>query len=189
MKFTHAILAVASLLSAPVLAAPTVQSEGLLGGEPTASQLSALAAHPDSEQIDALFSHITIEGEEQSESPANPLVARGDNYCSPTGAESCNFWIKTTIPIASSGFQRWWGLYSNSCAKIGGSASSLSVTSESWSLSSQLPYTIELTINFGGYTPGGYFWYAGRKTNLGSNMYCESCSGASRCCRVAFQCR
>ncbi|CAI4214670.1 unnamed protein product [Parascedosporium putredinis] len=183
MKFTTAIFTIGSLLATSTLAAPAAQSEAAVGHVAS-----------DAEQIEALFADIVVEEEGEdgdNQSPASPLVPRGNNYCSPTGAESCNFWIKTTIPIASSGYQRWWGLYSHTCAKIGGETQSLSPASESWSLTSQLPYTIELTINTGGFRPGGHFWYAGRKTSLGNAMYCEDCSGltASNCCRVAFRCR
>lgn len=133
---------------------------------------------------------LSIAAVEETQSPTSPLLARGDNYCSPTGPESCNFWIGSTIPLFGSGYQRWWKLFDHSCRGIGGDDGSLPVNGP-YSLTSELPYTIELTIESGGFTPNGYFWYAGRRTNLGDNMYCESCSGltAMRCCRVAFRCR
>lgn len=208
MKFVNTFITALSLLAASVAAIPTPESEATAGEVSVleVEQQQANLPATDAEQIEALFNDISFDADEEAyyeqfqnresegdQSAANPLVPRanhGNNFCSPTGPESCNFWLMTSIQLAGTDYQRWWGLYSHTCAKIGGFRWSLSAMSDEYSLRSALPHTIELSITGGGFRPSGYFWYSGRRTDLGKNMYCKSCSGiaASRCCRVAFQC-
>lgn len=111
-------------------------------------------------------------------------IEKRDVLCSPTGRESCNLNIRTWIPIASAGYQRVAYVYDYSCREIGYKA--LGATSGHHSMYSELPWTIELDVTGGGFNPTGYFWYAGRKTEL-SDQVCGH-HGTQRSCRVAFRC-
>ncbi|KAF9874803.1 hypothetical protein CkaCkLH20_07940 [Colletotrichum karsti] len=97
---------------------------------------------------------------------------RGENNCSPTGPKHCNFFIKTWMPILSAGFQHRWKVFDHTCKQIGGE-DALRVDRSDFSLTSQLPYTIELHLS-GGFKPSGHILYAGEKVDL-KKMYCEDC--------------
>ncbi|CAI4214427.1 unnamed protein product [Parascedosporium putredinis] len=190
MKFVNTFITALSLLAASVAAIPTPESEATAGevSIPEVEQQQADLPATDAEQIEALFNDISFDADEEAYYEQFQNRESEDDH--PTGPESCNFWLMTSIQLAGTDYQRWWGLYSHTCAKIGGFRWSLSAMSDEYTLRSALPYTIELSITGGGFRPSGYFWYSGRRTDLGKNMYCKSCSGiaASRCCRVAFRC-
>lgn len=119
--------------------------------------------------------------------PASPLFNRGDNFCSPTGPASCNFYITSWTDFFGSGYRRSWRVFDYACNQIGGGSLG---PGQDHSLTSQLPFTIELHVR-GGIEPRyGHFWYAGTQTSL-DGMYCEGCSDitAASCCRIAFTCR
>jgi hypothetical protein len=129
-----------------------------------------------------------VDDKRDGQSFVDPLAARGLNQCSPTGPESCNFYL-SIAKIGSSldpKISRSWHVYDNGCHDIGGGTL---LYLKSASLRSQLPYTIELNVDGAPWSLSGGFWYAGRYTDLGG-AYCEDCSGQylTTCCRIAFRC-
>ncbi|PYI08798.1 hypothetical protein BO78DRAFT_416396 [Aspergillus sclerotiicarbonarius CBS 121057] len=108
--------------------------------------------------------------------------------CSPTGANYCNLGIATYAPSGNVKLREMY-VYDRSCRGLG--ATPLSSDKGHLSVHSLLPWTVEVDVTGGGNKPDGYFWYAGRKTDLGRRMVCGECKGLRdwECCRVAFDCR
>ncbi|RAL06090.1 uncharacterized protein BO80DRAFT_450846 [Aspergillus ibericus CBS 121593] len=108
--------------------------------------------------------------------------------CSPTGTNYCNLGIASYAPSGSVKFREMY-VYDRSCRGLG----TTPINSDKGHLSvhSLLPWTVEVDVTGGAGQPDGWFWYAGRKTELGKGLVCGECKGLRdwECCRVAFDCR
>ncbi|PWY96531.1 hypothetical protein BO94DRAFT_592378 [Aspergillus sclerotioniger CBS 115572] len=95
--------------------------------------------------------------------PHSPLPV----VCSPTGANYCNLGIATYAPSGSVKIREMY-VYDRSCRGLG--TTPFNFDKGHLSVQSLLPWTVEVDFTGGGNKPEGYFWYAGRKTDLGRNL-------------------
>ncbi|PYH97111.1 hypothetical protein BO71DRAFT_396538 [Aspergillus ellipticus CBS 707.79] len=124
---------------------------------------------------------------EATHSAVSVLQKRFPVMCTPTGAGYCNFGIATYSPSGNFRLRDMY-VYDRDCRGIGTRA--LDTDTGHLSVYSLLPWTVEVTVTKAGNIPEGYFWYAGRKTDLGKNLVCQSCPGLTDwvCCQAAFDC-
>ncbi|PWY90932.1 hypothetical protein BO70DRAFT_392601 [Aspergillus heteromorphus CBS 117.55] len=125
--------------------------------------------------------------DEATHSAVSALQKRDPVMCTPTGDGYCNLGIATYSPSGTFRLREVY-IYDRYCKEIG--TRPLNNETGHVSVYSLLPWTVEVNVTEAGIIPGGYFWYAGRKTDLGKNMYCRNCSGLTdwECCQAAFDC-
>ncbi|KAL8388173.1 hypothetical protein RB595_009405 [Gaeumannomyces hyphopodioides] len=113
---------------------------------------------------------------------------RPNLVCKPTGPGYCTLEIYSARPPVG----RVVVLYDYKCDHMGTwpPGSGLLPANGQWSLHSQLPYTVELTLRGDDLEPQGEIWYKGRKTDLnaGWRYNCNDFSNDTECLRLAFNC-
>ncbi|EJT69868.1 hypothetical protein GGTG_12751 [Gaeumannomyces tritici R3-111a-1] len=121
--------------------------------------------------------------------PASAQRIGPSHLCTPTGDGFCTLGVFSV----SNPTGHFVTVYDSSCRWLGTLANNDNPLppSGTWTFHSQLPYTIELTIDRPDDRQArGYFWYKGRQTILDSGFRsnCNDADDWTSCLRVAFNC-